>query len=290
MASKWNNTYLSGLVGLGLVGYNAVKSLIDAYEAEIIKDYAEFFPNLSIIDNGVIENQCVRIYKKDVDKKSYHFLNGPQPRTDELASMFLQKIITDIQNLNKDHKIELFISFGAFVTKNISQADFQDVQYESKDDLAEKILSAEISKKRNLYVATSGKLNFDDFVKDLDVDDVIIKETQGYISGLNGVLPAMIGERLKIPTATIMIETTGTDSRINNFPILAQFLGLLATKKALEFVKKVFGLEIDMENKIDNILKELHATAKQELINFFDRDYKDERNRESEYKNDKMYT
>ena len=208
----------------------------------------------------------------------------------ELASFFLQKIVSDIQELHKAKDIDLFLSFGAFVTKNLSYADFQDVSYENKEELAEKILQSEIEKPRNLYVATSGALDFDEFVKELKVEDKIIKETQGYISGLNGVLPALIGERLHIPTATIMIETTGTDSRTNNFPVLAQFLGLLATKKALQFIQDVFKFEKDLDKKIDNILNELKPTAKQELVNFFDKDFSDERNRETEYRNDKMYT
>ena len=141
-----------------------------------------------------------------------------------------------------------------------------------------------------MYIATSGHLAFDRFVEDLGLDEKIIKETQGYISGLNGVLPALIGERLKIPTATIMIETTGTDSRNNNFPVLSQFLGLLATKKALQFIEKVFTLDKKLDSKIDTILTELKDTARQELITFFDRDISDEKSRESDYRNDKMYT
>ena len=204
--------------------------------------------------------------------------------------MFLQKIVSVIQTLNNAHKIDYFLSFGAYVTKNISYADYQDISYVSKEELADKIIQSEIEKDRSLYVATCGHLSFDDFIKDLAVDDKIIKETQGYIAGLNGVLPAMIGERLHIPTATIMIETTGTDSRTSNFQVLSQFLGLLATQKALVFIEKVFGLEKKLDTKIDSILMELKSTARQELINFFDRDFNDDKNRESEYRNDKMYT
>lgn len=295
MTLKFDNIFLQGLVGLGLVGYNTIKTLIDTYEADVYQDYAEFFPNLSIIDNGVIENQCVRIYQKELEagplgKKMFQFLNGPQPRSDELNSFFLQKIISDLKELNKEKKIDLFLSFGAYVTKNITHADFEDVPYSNKEELVNKILDSEIEKQRSLYVATSGHLAFDSFVTDLAVNDKIIKETQGYIAGLNGVLPALIGERLKIPTATIMIETTGTDSRNNNFPVLSQFLGLLATKKALQFIENVFNLDKKLDTKIDTILTELKDTAKQELITFFDKDVSDEKNRESEYRNDKMYT
>ncbi len=293
MTTKWNNIILQGLSGLGLVGYNTVKTLIDTYEADVYKDYAEYFPNLTLIDNGTIENQCVRIYDKDLPNKHFQFINGPQPRSDELTSMFLQKVIVDIAEMNKNKKIDLFLSFGAYVTKTLSHGDFQDITYSTKEELAEKILTAEIEKKRNLYIATSGQLIFDDFIKDLGGESDVVKEPGGVISGLNGVLPAMVGERLKIPTATIMIETTGTGADMrssNDFPLLAQFLGLLATKRALIFVKKTFGIEENLETKIDTILDELKSTAKQEIITFFDRDNGNDRSRESEFRNDKMYT
>lgn len=293
MTSKWNNIVLQGLSGLGLVGYNTVKTLIDTYQAEVFKDYAEFFPNITIIDNGTIENQCVRIYGKDLPDKKFQFLNGPQPRSDELTSHFLQKIMTDITELHKQKKIDLFLSFGAYVTKNLSEEVFQDITYTTKEEMADKVLSLEIEKKRNLYIATCGDLAFDDFVNDLEGEQDIVKEPGGIISGLNGVLPAMIGERLKIPTATIMIETTGTgpDMRPSNeFPLLAQFFGILATKRALAFVKKTFGLEEDLEKKIDSVLEELKPTAKQEIIAFFSRDTGDDRRRESDFRTDKMYT
>jgi len=290
MVFNGNNIFLQGLVGLGLVGYNTVKTLIDAIGAESIQDYAEFFPNLSLIDNGVIENQCVRVYKKDFsdDGRFFHIMNGPQPRTDELSSFFLQKIIKDIDSINNHNKIDYYLSFGAYVTKNLSFEE--ENESSSVEELAEKILQNEIDKDRNLYVATSGQLEFDSFVTNLNIDDVIIKETQGFISGLNGVLPAMVGERLKIPTATIMVETTGTDSRSNNFPVLSQFLGLLATKKGLQFLNKVFDLNLDLESKIIKVLEELKETAKNEIITFLSKDINNiDRSRETDFRNDKMY-
>ena len=68
MALKFNNVFLQGLVGLGLVGYNTIKNIIDAYEINVFQDYAEFFPNLTIIDNGVIENHCFIIFQKELNE------------------------------------------------------------------------------------------------------------------------------------------------------------------------------------------------------------------------------
>lgn len=293
MTAKYNNVILQGLAGLGLVGYNTIKTLIEAYDADIYKDYAEFFPNMTLIENGHIENQCVRIYQKELPKKNFRFINGPQPRPDELVSNFLQRIIPDIQELHKSNKIDLYLSFGAYVSKVLSHEDFQDIDAFNKEELAEKILNAEIEKKRNVYVATCGNLNFDEFIKEVNGETEVQKEPGGYITGLNGVLPALVGERLNIPTATIMVETTGagTDMRsTSEFPLLSQFLGLLATKRALIFIEKVFDLNLNLETKIDTILNELRSTAKQEIIAFFDRDTIDDRGRGSDFTNDKMYT
>lgn len=293
MASKWNNFFLQGLSGLGQVGYNTIKTLIDTYQAEVDRDYAEYFPNLTLIDNGTIENQCVRLYHKETPDKVFRFLNGPQPRSDELISMLLQKFIRDISELHKNQKIDLYLSFGAYVTKTLSHVELQEQSFSTKEELADHILKSEIEKKRNLYIATSGNLAYDDFIKELKGEDAIVKESGGYIIGLNGVLPAMVGERLKIPTATIMIETTGIGPDIrssNDFPVLAQFLGLLATKRALTFLEKTFDLEDHLGSKVDSIIEELKSSARQEIINFFDRDNGPDMGREFDYRNDKMYT
>lgn len=294
MTPKWNNVILQGLSGLGLVGYNTVKTLVEAYDAEVYKDYAEFFPNITVIENARLENQCVRIYQKEIQpKRQFRFINGGQPRSEELSSLFLQKIIADIQELQKGSKIDLFLSFGAYITKTISHEDLQEHMTIPKDELAEKILDAEMKKERNIYIATAGPLFFDDFIKDLESDKTITKEPGGYITGLNGVIPAVIGERLKVPAATVMIETTGAGSDIrspSDFPLLAQFLGLLATKRAVIFLEKTFDLKINLESKIDTILEELKSNAKQEIIALFEKDHGIDRSRTSDFRNDKMYT
>ena len=108
---KWTKIFLQGLVGQGLVGYNTVKTMIDGLEAKSIQDYAEFFPNLSLIDNGKIENQCVRIFEVNKQDNNFLIMNGPQPRSDELSTMFLQRIMKDIQGYDKQNKIEVYIFF-----------------------------------------------------------------------------------------------------------------------------------------------------------------------------------
>jgi predicted ATP-grasp superfamily ATP-dependent carboligase len=278
---KWTKIFLQGLVGQGLVGYNTVKTMIDSLEAKSIQDYAEYFPNLSLIDNGKIENQCVRIYETG----DFLIMNGPQPRSDELSTLFLKKIMEDIQNLHEQNKIDVYLSFGAYVTKNLSPYEIDSAEKLTTNELADLVLKKETEKVRHLYIATSG-YNFDEFVNTLGIsDEEVVKESQGFISGLNGVLPAMVGERLKIPTATIMIETTGTESRTSSFPVLSQYLGFLSTKRALEFLNKTFNLDLDIDKRISKVLDEISAPAKEEIIAYIDRDIKeDKRDRESDHR------
>ena len=143
---KWKNVFLQGLVGRGLVGYNTVKTLIDGLEAQPIKDYAEYFPSLALIDNGVVENQCVRIFEKSMKEEKYNFLimNGPQPRSDELSSFFLKQIIKDIYEY-KD-KIDVYLSFGAYVNKNLAPYEIQTEEKLSVDKLADLVLENEMNK------------------------------------------------------------------------------------------------------------------------------------------------
>lgn len=292
MNPNWNKVILQGLVGNGLVGYNAIKTLIETFSSDVVKDYAEFFPNISFIDNGIIENQCVRLFFNKINNNEFYLINGPQPRSEEMNSFFLKQIVADIKELHSSKPIDIFISFGALITKNLSYVDFQDIKHDSKEELAEKILFGEIEKDRSLHIATNGSITFENFLEGTnDSSDKLVKETQGFIKGLNGVLPAMVGERLKIPTVTIMVETTGTDPRDNSFPVLAQFLGLLATKKALHFIQNVFiGKNEHIDSKIDSVINDLKDAAKQELINYLDNDFSPDKTREADYRNDKMYT
>jgi len=82
----WNEIFLQGLVGLGLVGYNTVKTLVDRFDAKTLMDYAEFYPSLSLIENGEIINQCARVHVMDLASRRFYLLHGPQPRITECYS------------------------------------------------------------------------------------------------------------------------------------------------------------------------------------------------------------
>lgn len=265
--------FLQGLVGLGFVGYNTIKTLVDSLEAEVLQDYAEFFPNLSLIDDGAIENQCCRVYHKTYEERDYYLLNGPQPRSDELASLFLQKFISDYRTLEEGSgPVDLYISFGAFVTSMLTPEEMElglDLKVATPEDIAEAVLKYEVEKPRRLFVATCGPLGFDTVATMAGDAEQVVKETQGYISGLNGVLPALIGERLKTPTATIMVETTLTEAgrmSSQSAPALTQFLGLVSTKRALEFLRQAFGLDLQLDEKVAKLIEEIQPHAKEDLL------------------------
>ena len=264
----WNEIFIQGLVGLGLVGYNTVKTLVDRFDAKTLMDYAEFYPSLSLIENGEIINQCARVHVMDLASRRFYLLHGPQPRSDEVGSLFLQKFIQDFKVWNQETPIDLYISFGAFVTKLISTESLTaEEQEKSPEEMADIILQYELEKSRNLFIATTGGLKFEQFSQDVHPNDVMVRETQSYISGLNGVLPAMIGERLGIHTATIMVETTGVEpTRTNINPALAQLLGLLATRKGLQFLDRLFDMGLDLENRVADIIDQLLPAARKDLI------------------------
>ena len=154
------------------------------------------------------------------------------------------------------------ISFGAFITKTITPE-----QYGSEpESIANNIIESELNEKRNLYVATCGGLDYDEFSLSVQhPEDTIIREPQGYISGLNGVLPAVVGERLKIPTVTIMVEASMSDL-FQSKNSISQFLGLLAANKGLKFIDHYFDLNLNLDLILTPIIEELTGIAKQDII------------------------
>lgn len=259
----YNTVLIQGLMGMGLIGYNIVKFFLSKVKSEAMYDYAEFFPHIALIENGLIENQCARLYQSNViNSRIFYSLIGPQPRTDELSSFFMQKYLSDLKEVHINTPIDLYISFGAFITDTIVPERFGT----EPEAIANNIIESELNKKRNLYVATCGTLDYDEFALSVQhPDDSIIREPQGYISGLNGVLPAVVGERLKIPTVTIMIEASMSDF-FQSKNSISQFLGLLAANKGLAFIDHYFDLNMDLDSLLTPIIEELTGIAKQDII------------------------
>jgi hypothetical protein len=260
----WKEFFLQGLVGMGLVGFNTTKFFLNKLDSEISMDYAEFFPNVAIIENGRIENQCARIYRSQHGERSFFSLTGPQPRSDELTSLFIQKFVEDFRRIHEESPIDLYISFGAFITEILPSTN-KDLPIDN-NTLADQILDQELTKERKLYIATCGSLDFEEFSLSVqDSRDEIVREPQGFISGLNGVLPAIIGERFNIPVVTIMIETSSAEKfRFNG--AVSQLLGLLGSKKGLDFLDHYFDLNMDLSQYLEPIIEEIIPAARQELV------------------------
>ncbi|OLS18959.1 MAG: hypothetical protein HeimC3_47750 [Candidatus Heimdallarchaeota archaeon LC_3] len=264
----WKEFFLQGLVGMGLVGFNATKFFLKGLESNNISiDYAEFFPNVAIIENGRIENQCARIYRAHHDLRSFHALLGPQPRSDELTSLFIQKFVNDFRHIHEESPIDLYISFGAFITEILpSSSKFLSEGRTDFTTIADQIINQELNKKRKLYIATCGSLDFEEFSLSVQhPDDEIVREPQGFISGLNGVLPAIIGERFNIPTVTIMVETSSAEKYKFNGAV-SQLLGLLASRKGLNFLDNYFDLKMQLDSYLNPVIEEITPAARQELV------------------------
>jgi hypothetical protein len=260
----WKEFFLQGLVGMGLVGFNTTKFFLNRLESNVSLDYAEFFPNVAIIENGRIENQCARIYQCQHGERRFNALLGPQPRSDELTSLFIQKFVSDFKRIHEESPIDLYISFGAFITEVLPSSN-QDLPIDNTM-LADQIIDQELDKDRKLYIATCGSLDFEEFSLSVqDPRDEIVREPQGFISGLNGVLPAIIGERFDIPVVTIMIETSSAEKFKFNGAI-SQLLGLLASRKGLDFLDHYFDLNMDLSSYLEPVIQEILPLAKQELI------------------------
>ena len=257
---------------MGLVGFNATKFFLNRLESNISIDYAEFFPNVAIIENGRIENQCARIYRAHHGLRRFYALLGPQPRSDELTSLFIQKFVKDFRRIHEESPIDLYISFGAFITEILpSSSNFNSDGFTDYSTIANQIIDQELNKKRKLYIATCGSLDFEEFSLSVqNQDDEIVREPQGFISGLNGVLPAIIGERFNIPTVTIMVETSSAEKYKFNGAV-SQLLGLLASRKGLNFLDNYFDLNMQLDSYLDPIIGEITPAARQELISSLER-------------------
>ncbi len=265
------NIWIQGLAGIGLVGYNIAKTLQTEFNLKLWKSYGIYFPNIAPIENGKIYVNSIRIYNGKIDKnKMLWVVTGPQPDSDALSSLFIQQFIKDLEEINKKHKITMYMAFGAFVTSYLSEViQHQKNRGGQPIEIVNRIITQEMTKERPLFVATAGNITFDMFVKETKArsfDGELRKEESGYISGLNGVLPALVGEILNIPSIACMIDTCLVDFEGPRGPTgLSLFLGFLASMKGLQFLNKMFDLRLNFE-ALENQIESLSATAKEQLF------------------------
>lgn len=280
MSINWKNIVIQGLSGIGLVGFNISRAFIisDFFEKELIEDFSQFFPNIAIIDDGQIKTQSLKLEQLFMKNKGLKVLvlNGPQPQSDELATMFMQQYKESLERLNdkKQGSIDIYFSFGAMM-KNL-EIDHKKIFKNEKDieKYANDFLEKLKDEKRKLFIATAGKINFDEFKKECKnfIDpESIVKEREGIITGLNGVLPAFIGQVLQIPVVTIMIETALPEWASANSP-LTQYIGLLSSLAGLEFLKKLMNINYDLERDLLITTETLRPLALSQLIRILSKD------------------
>lgn len=270
----WKKIVIQGLSGIGLVGFNISRSFIssDYFDKKSLKDFSQFFPNIAIIDNGRIKTQNLRLEELSPKegKIKVLVLNGPQPQTDELATMFMQqfKESLEIYGNKKQGNIDIYFSFGAMM-KSL-EIDHTKIFKNEKEieKYANNFLNKIEEQQRQLYIATAGNTSFDDFKNDCKTSidpEQLIKEREGIITGLNGVLPAYIGQVLKIPVVTIMIETSIPEWASANSP-LTQYIGILSSLTGLEFIKKILQINYDLERDLLVTAEAIKPLALSQLI------------------------
>jgi len=250
---------------MGLVAYNIAKQVLNIPQLEFheVRSYPEYFPNIAIVENGHLSTQALRLYRALLkDDLALYVLNGPQPGSDELQAMFIEKFTADLLEINEEEPIKLYISFGAFITS------MQVPVLDPVSITPEEYIDGLINKDRRLFVATCGGIELDNLEEILNPTECqLVQEENGYITGLNGVLPAVVGEMYGIPAVTIMVETENFEF-IRATSHLSQFLGVLGTKKGMEYVIDAFdqgAAKNDILQSLNRIIAELRPLAVQQL-------------------------
>ncbi len=246
------NIVIQGLTGMGLVGLNISEALVKTFDLEIKKSYAEFFPNVAIARNGILEVSTAAVYHGTISGREWWILTGPQPRTDELSALLLRQVVADFKEWNEMRPFDAYLSFGAFVNTSIAQLFFESLQITNEPRKAiDRLIEDERTKERTFFVACCGGMT----PKDVETTSTSIKveSLDGHINGLNGTIPGTIGNVLGIPTASILIEAASADILTGGrFTPIDRFFGILASVKGLEYLHETF----DVDKKVMEPLKE----------------------------------
>lgn len=243
------NIWVQGLTGMGLVGYHIAGTLLNLGEGiavQRIQSYSEFFPSISFVDSGNLSMKSINVFRVELDDVNVFVVHGAQPQESTLSYFLLTSFERDMIRWNEENPVDLYLSFGALVE------DFKlGTTVPSDETEAEQLARARLEEERNMtrkfFVATSEILPFEQFKLMVDIDDALLQKSEGYISGLNGVLPAYVGDKLDIPAATVMVQSS-IPSLVGGMGIseshLGQFLGMCSSLRGLEFLSRIIGHEI----------------------------------------------
>jgi len=257
--------FLQGLTGVGLVGYQVAKTFLTAFHAERIRGYPEFFPKFSSVEDGRLSGQNIEVFRIELnDDRRLYVLNGEQPPENVLSSLFIQQFLEDLTRWHSITPFDLYLSFGASFSNFTIQVENMDMKTE---EVVTAALDREISMMRTLFTAACGDLSFEE-IHSLTSPDAhsVEKGREGYITGLNGVLPACVGDRCGIPALTVMVQAQIPDFTSSESP-LYQLCGLCASRAGVAWLLDLLCLEsVAVIQQIDDAIGRLRGPATEQLL------------------------
>ncbi|MFW9916267.1 MAG: PAC2 family protein [Candidatus Thorarchaeota archaeon] len=264
------NIWVQGLTGMGLVGYHIAGTLLNLGEeipVQRIQSYSEFFPSISFVDSGNLSMKSISVFRVELADTNIFIVHGAQPQESTLSYFFLTSFERDMIRWSQEYPVDLYLSFGALV-EDFKLGTAIPAEEAEVEKLARKRLAEERRMERKFFVATSEILPFDQFKLMVDVDEALLQKSEGYISGLNGVLPAYVGNKLDIPSATVMVQSS-IPSLMGGMGIseshLGQFLGMCSSMRGLEFLSRIINYDIPID-ALEYSLSRIEDLAAREFV------------------------
>ena len=236
---------IQGLTGMGLVGYNVARAFLSVFKDEAIRieSYPEFFPRISTVDDGQLSGQNIEVHRIPLENgKTLLILNGDQPPEIVLSSFFMSRFLSDLNRWHLDTPIDLFLSFGASFSSFTIQT--KNEEEKNPENVVKAALDHEMRMKRKIFLSVCGGIEFEEIACLTNPNESysIEKGQEGFITGLNGVLPSCVGDRYNIPASTVMIQAQIPDFTGSETP-LYQLCGLCASRIGLIWLSDLLDLE-----------------------------------------------
>jgi predicted ATP-grasp superfamily ATP-dependent carboligase len=244
---------------MGLVGYHIAGTLLNLGEeipVQRIQSYSEFFPSISFVDSGNLSMKSISVFRVELADINIFIVHGAQPQESTLSYFFLTSFERDMIRWSQEYPVDLYLSFGALV-EDFKLGAAVPAEEAEVEKLARKRLAEERRMERKFFVATSEILPL-----------ALLQKSEGYISGLNGVLPAYVGNKLDIPSATVMVQSS-IPSLMGGMGIseshLGQFLGMCSSMRGLEFLSRIINYDIPTDT-LEYSLSRIEDLAAREFV------------------------
>ncbi|MFX0062950.1 MAG: hypothetical protein ACFFC7_12290 [Candidatus Hermodarchaeota archaeon] len=263
--------FIQGLAGVGLVGLKVVEALNQSFKkSKVVKTYPEFFPSAVTIINGHLVLPGISISHMTKDDISLYSMTGDQPRNPLLTHFFLKSFEDDMRVISSQSPLDLYIAFGAnMINFNPSLEDFDLNNKAKRTTAAEEVLKVEVTKPREIVLICSTNELKSTLLENPALPPDISLKIQDYdflISGLNGVLPSFVTQKLAIPSVAAMVEASVLPPE-TPLPSLAAFLGLCSARKGVQWLQTLCDIQ-GAEKNLDNAIAALKTPAIRELSLF----------------------